>query len=83
MLAAFGPDGPTKCSGLPVVRYDPDRLAVELGSSFTLEDAVEDSHLTPAGDLQQFTYAVFRFTPTEYAGAKQAWYDAQATRARK
>ena len=62
VVATFAPDGPSKCSGLPVVRYDAAGLAGELGPSFTLEHAVEELHTTPAGGIQPFTYAVFRFT---------------------
>jgi SAM-dependent methyltransferase len=60
VVATFAPDGPPKCSGLPVVRYDAGGLAAEFGPSFTLEHTVEESHTTPAGGIQHFTYAVFR-----------------------
>jgi hypothetical protein len=70
VLAAFAPAGPTKCSGLPVVRYDAVGLAAELGSSFTLEHAIEESHTTPVGAIQPFTYAVFRFKPEQSASAR-------------
>lgn len=60
IVAAFGPDGPTKCSGLPVVRYDPERLHDELGPGFErIEHATED-HRTPSGAVQRFVYCHFR-----------------------
>jgi 2-polyprenyl-3-methyl-5-hydroxy-6-metoxy-1,4-benzoquinol methylase len=32
IVATFGPEGPTKCSGLDVVRYDPEALHDQFGS---------------------------------------------------
>ena len=31
IIATFGPQGPQKCSGLPVIRYDPESLAAGPG----------------------------------------------------
>ena len=60
VLATFSLDGPSKCSGLPVVRYSPESLAAELGPDFSLTDAVHECHLTPSGAVQHFTFSVFR-----------------------
>jgi 2-polyprenyl-3-methyl-5-hydroxy-6-metoxy-1,4-benzoquinol methylase len=60
IVATFAPDGPERCSGLPVVRYGGARLAAELGSRFRLEEERAETHLTPAGREQAFTYAVLR-----------------------
>ena len=57
IIATFGPEGPTKCSGLPVVRYSPEALRAELGSSFELVEAVSESHVTPGGRTQEFWYS--------------------------
>jgi hypothetical protein len=56
IVATFGPDGPTKCSGLDVVRYGPDALHDEFGPSFELVRHLTEHHQTPAGAMQQFTY---------------------------
>ena len=56
IVAVFGPEGPTKCSGLDVVRYDPTALHDEFGSSFQLVKHLTELHHTPAGAIQQFTY---------------------------
>ena len=56
IVAAFGPDGPTHCSGLPVVRYAPDTLHAEFGGAFELVEHSQESHQTPAGGIQQFVY---------------------------
>jgi 2-polyprenyl-3-methyl-5-hydroxy-6-metoxy-1,4-benzoquinol methylase len=56
IVATFGPKGPTKCSGLDVVRYDPSALHDEFGPSFQLVKHLTELHQTPAGSIQQFTY---------------------------
>jgi SAM-dependent methyltransferase len=56
IVATFGPEGPTQCSGLNVVRYDPTSLHSEFGTSFQLIKHVTELHQTPAGSIQQFTY---------------------------
>ncbi len=66
ILAAFAPDGPERCSGLPVLRYDAGALARELGSAFRLVDERRVTHRTPGGVDQRFVFAVFervRLTP--------------------
>jgi SAM-dependent methyltransferase len=60
LMATFALDGPTRCSGLEVARYDPDSLARELGDAFTLTRGFADVHRTPGGSEQRFTVAVFR-----------------------
>jgi SAM-dependent methyltransferase len=60
IIAAFAESGPLRCSGLPVVRYSSESLARELGPPFALLDAIEDSHRTPTGAIQPFTYTLFR-----------------------
>lgn len=59
VIASFAPDGPEKCSGLPVQRYSPATLAAELGRGFRLTAGREETHVTPAGKLQRFQYSVF------------------------
>lgn len=56
ILASFAIGGPEKCSGLPVVQYDADRLLGELGSTFQLLEQRDENHVTPAGRTQAFTY---------------------------
>ena len=60
IIATFSPQGPEKCSGLPVRRYDGEMLAAELGSGFRLLRCVEETHTTPWGAEQAFQYSVFR-----------------------
>jgi len=56
IVAAFGPEGPTQCSGLDVVRYDPEALHGEFGASFELVKHLTELHQTPQGKIQQFVY---------------------------
>lgn len=60
IIATFALDGPEKCSGLTVERYDADTLAATLGADFALMDSWRDTHLTPWGSAQAFTWCVFR-----------------------
>ena len=60
IVATFAPDGPEKCSGLPVVRYAPDELAAELGDGFVLVDQLRHEHVTPSGRVQAFTFVVLQ-----------------------
>jgi ubiquinone/menaquinone biosynthesis C-methylase UbiE len=60
VIATFGPDGPTRCSGLPVARYGSDDLAGRLGPGFQLISEALEVHDTPAGIHQQFLYAHFQ-----------------------
>jgi len=58
LLATFAEDGPTRCSGLDVVRYSPAALHAEFGVGFSFVDAHREEHQTPTGGLQAFTYCV-------------------------
>jgi SAM-dependent methyltransferase len=63
IVATFALDGPEKCSGLPVQRYSPETLAKRLGAPFVLTDQTQETHATPWGAEQRFSYAVFRREP--------------------
>ncbi|AEK58286.1 conserved hypothetical protein [Acidithiobacillus caldus SM-1] len=62
IIATFASDGPERCSGLPVVRYDADDLHRELGKDFALMTSRKILHKTPAGNDQWFTYCHFRLS---------------------
>jgi len=57
LIATFGPEGPTRCSGLPVARYGPDELVEALGDRFQVLACHLEQHRTPRGETQQFLYA--------------------------
>ena len=60
VIATFGLQGPEKCSGLPVRRYDSATLAAELGNEFALADSALVLHRTPSGVEQQLLYCRFQ-----------------------
>lgn len=60
VLAAFAPDGPERCSGLPVMRHDAASFSAELGPRFTLVETLRHEHATPWGAIQRFCFATFR-----------------------
>ena len=59
VMSTFGPDGPEKCSGLPVRRYSIERLSRELGDHWKLVEQRIEDHPTPWGGEQQFVYGLF------------------------
>jgi len=56
IVNTFGPEGPTKCSGLEVQRYDAGSLHAQFGSRFRLIESKKELHQTPFGTIQQFLY---------------------------
>lgn len=62
IVATFADDGPTQCSGLPVMRYSADALHAEFGAPFTLAAHEREEHLTPSGAVQKFVYCYCRKT---------------------
>jgi SAM-dependent methyltransferase len=60
IVSTFGPEGPTKCSGLDVVRYDAKSLHREFGVRFRLLGHSKELHRTPFDTIQQFLYCFCR-----------------------
>jgi 2-polyprenyl-3-methyl-5-hydroxy-6-metoxy-1,4-benzoquinol methylase len=58
IIATFGPEGPTRCSGLDVVRYNAESLHGEFGAHFRLMESSTELHQTPFGTTQQFLYCL-------------------------
>ena len=63
ILATFGPDGPTSCSGLPTARYGAAELAAALAPVAELVSDRLETHRTPGGSEQQFLYAHLAANP--------------------
>lgn len=57
IIATFADDGPERCSGMPVRRYDPAELAQACGQGFRLIGSRRYVHHTPAGVAQSFQYS--------------------------
>jgi 2-polyprenyl-3-methyl-5-hydroxy-6-metoxy-1,4-benzoquinol methylase len=60
IVSTFGPEGPAKCSGLDVMRYDAGSLHEEFGARFRLVESSKELHRTPFGTTQQFLYCYCR-----------------------
>ena len=67
LLATFAEDGPATCSGLPVVRYSPERLQETLGTAFSLLGYELFSHRTPGGAEQHFLSCRFQRTSPSFS----------------
>ena len=78
IVATFGPDGPTTCSGLPIVRYTHADLAAQFPGYRLVSTAGED-HRTPWGTTQQFT-AVLLQRPTRSNPSPRARTDRDGRR---
>jgi SAM-dependent methyltransferase len=61
IIGTFAKDGPEKCSGLPVQRYDGEELARELGEGFRLIEARRHDHVTPWHSNQRFQFSLFQW----------------------
>lgn len=60
IIGTFAPDGPERCSGLPVRRYDAEGLSAALGPGFRLVDSRRHDHVTPWGTIQHFHFGTLR-----------------------
>jgi len=59
VIGTFTLNGPERCSGLPVCRYDPVGLATEF-IGFELIEALTEDHRTPGGNIQNFQFSILR-----------------------
>lgn len=59
IIGTFALDGPGRCSGLPVTRYDPSSLAIALGPRFRLLASRTEEHRTPWDASQVFQFSRF------------------------
>ncbi|WGR93805.1 class I SAM-dependent methyltransferase [Bradyrhizobium sp. ISRA443] len=60
VVGTFALDGPEKCSGLPVQRYDSVTLSRTIGPAFELVAQEPHRHVTPWGATQSFQFSVLR-----------------------
>lgn len=60
IVATFAEDGPSQCSGLPVMRYSASELHAEFGQPFQLLGHEQEAHHTPGGSEQKFVYCFCR-----------------------
>jgi hypothetical protein len=60
ILAEFNLQGATKCSGLPVKRYNTQMLQEKLGDDFKLIDNFDYDYTMPSGEIRKYVYALFQ-----------------------
>jgi SAM-dependent methyltransferase len=60
IIGTFAPDGPERCSGLPVMRHDGQSLSAIFGAGFSLLSETRHDHHTPGGAIQKFQFSIFR-----------------------
>jgi trans-aconitate methyltransferase len=63
VIGTFAPDGPEKCSGLPVARHDAASLQAALGERYSLVATRRHEHTTPWGAVQRFQFSTFEKLP--------------------
>lgn len=63
IIATFAKDGPLKCSGLEVARYDAASICAELGQRLKFAGQADESHVTPWNTEQKFSYFRFQLQP--------------------
>ena len=63
IIGTFALNGPERCSGLPVMRYDSSGLTAVLGPKFRLLASREAERRTPWGASQVFQFSRFSFSP--------------------
>lgn len=62
IVGTFAPNGPERCSGLPVARHNAASIAAVLGEGFDLVNERHHDHVTPGGSVQKFQFSTFRRT---------------------
>jgi len=67
IIATFASDGPGRCSGLPVARYDAGDLE-RLLDGFTVVESSREEHVTPSGTVQPFTWIAATRTRAQATG---------------
>lgn len=60
IIGTFAVDGPVRCSGLEVARYDATSICAVLGRGFQLVEHIQEAHVTPWDTEQRFSWFRFR-----------------------
>lgn len=59
-IGTFSHDGPEKCSGLTIKRYNEPELVSSLEKQFTKLQCITEDHTTPFGTVQNFLFCSFK-----------------------
>jgi len=60
IIGTFSVNGPQKCSGLPILQYDEDRLKDIFSQNFELVKSFTEDHITPFDTVQNFIFCQFK-----------------------
>ncbi len=60
ILSEFNLDGATKCSGLPVKRYNTEMLQAKLGDNYKLLKDFNHDYKMPNGEIRKYVYTLFQ-----------------------
>lgn len=60
IIGTFAPDGPERCSGLPVSRHDATSLLEVFGQDFRMVKSLCHDHKTPGGAVQRFHFGLLQ-----------------------
>ena len=60
VISAFSLQGPPKCSGLHVERYNAEKMRRALGEGFEVVKSIAETHTTPSKIRQEFIYCYFK-----------------------
>ncbi len=60
IIAVFNLQGATKCSGLPIYRYNETMLQEKLGNNFKMLDFFNYTYTMPSGDFRNYVYTLFQ-----------------------
>jgi len=68
IVSTFAMDGPARCSGLVVSRYNENVMRQVAGDRFEIAASQRESHHTPSGSVQEMMYFVLRPSPSSPQG---------------
>ncbi len=60
ILGTFSDKGPDKCSGIEIKQYSADEMSVFLSPAFELSGCENLDHTTPTGNIQNFTFCLWK-----------------------
>jgi trans-aconitate methyltransferase len=60
VIGTFSPNGPDKCSGIPIKKYSENELVSNLQDAFIKVKCITADHVTPWGALQNFNFCSFK-----------------------
>jgi cyclopropane fatty-acyl-phospholipid synthase-like methyltransferase len=59
-IGTFSEEGPDKCSGLAIKKYNEEKLTIELQKGFSKIRCITEDHITPFDTKQHFLFCSFK-----------------------